>query len=216
MDNGPLVICIIIAVIIVFGRRTIAAQLKQGKALSAIDGFAPAVKYEGLAGSLGVAIDPQTNRFAVAGLGVEPRVFDFSELIAVDAERDGASVTTAKGSNGLAGAAIGVALLGPAGVLLGSGTRSRGFTSPTVTKLSMKIYVSDLIHPCHEIVFYRNSRGGSTNSGLVSNAATRLDEWYGRFRTILAMQAEGRGSRPEEAALLDAAPAPVLGDGRSV
>jgi len=194
----PLVIgaIVVVAFMFVFIRRSLAVQKVKGASLTTIDGFNPAVRYDGVLGGYGIAIDPQTNRFALAGVGVEPTIFDFSQLVAVEVERDGATVTTTKGSNGLAGAAIGVALLGPAGLLLGGGTRSRGVTSPTITKLALKIYVNDLVRPCFEVVFYRDGRGGSTNSGAVSNAAQRLDEWYGRFRTIISMQSRSEGVVP--------------------
>ena len=192
METVPFIICAVIGCFFVLVRRSLAVQKVKVKSLATIDGFNAAVKYEGVFGGYGLALDPNTNRFAIAGFGIDPYVFDFSQLVAVDVERDGATVTTTKGSNGLAGAAIGVALLGPAGVLLGSGTRSRGISRPTVTKLALKRYVNDLVHPCFEVVFYQNGRGGGANSGLVSNAATRMDEWYGRFRTILAMQASVR------------------------
>ena len=200
METVPFIAIAIFAVFFVLVRRAIAAQMKQNKALATIDGFNPAVKYNGSIGGLGLALDPSSNRFAVSAPGSEPTLYDFAQLVAVDVERNGATVTTTKGSNGLAGAAVGVALLGPAGLLLGGGTRSKGTATPTVTKLSLKIYVNDLIKPCHEVVFYSNRQGGNASGIMVSNAARQMDEWYGRFRTILAMQANASGIPAGEAA----------------
>lgn len=211
MDAIPFIICAIIGVSLVLMRRAIAGQMKKSSSMAAIGGFNPVVKYDGIIGGHGIAIDPETNRFALSRVGGEPHVFDFSQVVAVDVERDGATITTTKGSNGLAGAAVGVALLGPAGLLLGSGTRSRGLTKPTVTKLSMKIYVNDLIKPYHEVVFYKNPRGGSANGIIVTKAAQQLDEWYGRFRTILAMQAPQRAMTTDQGTRPDDVAAPALG-----
>jgi hypothetical protein len=54
------------------------------------------------------------------------------------------------------GAAVGAALLGPAGLLLGGLTGSKQ-NIEQVDKLSLKIYTNDLINPVHEIVFHNLS-----------------------------------------------------------
>jgi hypothetical protein len=191
MDAFVFVVVLITACSLVFVRRALSVQGTKAATLTTIPGFNAVVKYDGVLGGRGIAMDPETSRFALSGVGVTPTVFDFAQLIAVDIERDGNTITTTRGSNGLATAALGAALLGPVGLLLGGGTRSTGTTIPTITKLAMKIYVNDLAHPCHEVVFYRNAKGASRNSGMVALAVKQMDDWYGRFRTVLAMKETG-------------------------
>lgn len=185
-----------------------SVQQAKAAALSSIDGFTPAIRHDGEFGGLGVAIDPATNRFAIAGIGVPPRVFRFDQLVGVDVERDGMTVTTTKGSVGLVGAAAGVALLGPMGLLLGGSTKSVGKSVPKVTKLALKIYVNDLVKPCYEVAFFSRAAGADPNSGVLALSAQNLDEWYGRFRTILAAQSSAAesGAASRLAPLPDSSP----------
>jgi len=187
----------LIAIGVLVGAQGNSVQKAKVATLSSIEGFTPAIRFDGEFGGLGLAIDPTTNRFAIAGVGVPPRVFSFDQLIAVDVERDGTMVTTTKGSVGLVGAAAGVALLGPMGLLLGGSTKSVGRSVSKVTKLALKIYVNDLVKPCFEVAFFSSAAGADPNSGMLALSAQKLDEWYGRFRTILAMRssaAEGEAA----------------------
>lgn len=158
--------------------------------VSRIPDFDPKVKYDGLSYELGVAIDPERYRFAIISADENPKVFGFSQLVAVEVDRDGVTVTTTKGSNGLRGAAVGLALIGPLGLALGGTTKSKSISVSKVKKLALKIYVNDLSSPFHEVVFFKDSTGSDMEQRLMTLAAKELEQWFGRFQTIIKMQDE--------------------------
>lgn len=178
----------IVVVGLLFASRMGRVQKAKSATFDTIDGFEPTIRFDGILGGNGVAIDPRTNRFAISGVGVAPKVYVLDQLMSVEVSRDGSAITSTETSEGFAAAAIGAALVGPAGLLLGANSRSRGITQNTVNKLSLKLYLSDLVEPSVEVLFYRNPRGGHLNSGTVHNAINRLDEWYGRFRVLLTLK----------------------------
>ncbi len=163
------------------------AKKAQENALSTINGFVPQVTYGGGLTKAGVAIDVQSNKFAIIHPGQRPKVFDFNQLFAVEVERNGSSVTKTNRGSQVAGAAVGAMLLGPFGLLLGGVTGSKRKVEK-VKRMSLKIYTNDLVKPVHEIVFFIDSNGAKPDSIVVTHAAEKLDEWYGRFRTILEMR----------------------------
>ncbi|MGH6774620.1 hypothetical protein [Brucella tritici] len=160
-------------------------QEEQGKALQAIPSFRPAVKFDGANGGAGVAIDAENNKFAISD-GGKTKVFSFSDLIAVEVLRDGSTVTKTNRGSQVAGAAVGAVLLGPVGLLLGGLTGAKR-NEDKIERLSLKIFTNDLVSPVYEIVFYGGLKV-SPDSILVKNGAKQLDEWHGRFQTILHMQ----------------------------
>jgi hypothetical protein len=153
-------------------------------ALNNVDGFNPAVAYAGGPSRLGVAIDPHTSKFAIIGSTVNPSIFNFNQLISVEIQRNGNSLTRTDRRSQIAGAALGTVLLGPAGLLLGGLTGSKR-SIDRITLLSLKIYTTDLIDPVHEIIFFKDKEGLAPDDFTIQLAATKLDEWYSRFRSIL-------------------------------
>lgn len=160
----------------------------QGTALSVIPDFSPTVMFKGSGGGAGVAIDPATNKFAIAD-GHRLKVFSFADLVAVEVLRNGTSLQKTNRGSQVAGAAVGAVLLGPVGLLLGGLTGSKRSVEK-VDRLSLKIFTNDLIEPVHEIVFH-NMAGSKPDSFSVQQASKELDAWHGRFQTILHM-----GGRP--------------------
>jgi len=181
------IIVIVIAILIGVGQAAVNAEAvkSQATALSVLSDFTPAVSYQ--AGSLGpgLALDAERSKFAIIPAAGDPRVFAFDQLVAVDVERNGQSIqVTNRGSQAL-GAAVGGLLLGPIGLLAGSVTGSKR-TSEKVCRLALKIYTNDLVTPVTEVVFFNQPNGVSPGSIQLKPAADNLDQWYGRFRTILA------------------------------
>lgn len=177
------------------------------RSLHEVPGFEPAIIHDGT-----LALDPKSKQFAIAIPGSKPRVYQFSQLIAAEVERDGETVTTTNGEVSMKGAAIATALVGPLGLMLGAKTSSTSYTASTVTKLSLQLYVNDLHAPCHEIYFFGGVGVGlPDDSQQVLDAGRELSAWYGRFRVILAMQERtGTIDRPLQAfAPTEPMPAPV-------
>lgn len=185
--------CVI--VIVVLGVGIIGAQAdaekaarkarQQGKALSNIPDFQPAIVFEGSSGNAGLALDPTNNKFAIARGAHNTKVFNFSDLVGVEVLRNGSSIHKTNRGGQVAGAAVGAVLLGPVGLLLGGLTGSKRSVQK-IDRLSLKIFTNDLITPVHEIVFY-NVPGSKPESKEVKRASQRLDSWHARFQTILAM-----------------------------
>ena len=135
-----------------------------------------------------LSIDSDSKRFAVIPANLPPKVYDFHQLIAVEVERDGQSVTKSNRGSQVAGAAVGAVLLGPAGLLVGGLTGSKR-QEEKVKRLTLKLYTNDLVSPLVEVPFLSDWTGHKVDSFVVKQAAKHADEWLGRFRTILHMQA---------------------------
>lgn len=79
-------------------------------------------------------------------------------------------------------------MLGPVGLLLAGVSGSKRIERK-ITRLSLKIFTDDLVSPVTEILFFDSPTGSNPGSLAVSVAAHLLDEWHGRFQTILHKQA---------------------------
>lgn len=161
---------------------------KNKTALASITGFNAAVIFGGASFGPGIALDPQTNQFAIAKRGKPPEIYAFDQLIAVEALKNGGSIHKSNRGSQLAGAAIGGLLLGPIGLLLGGVTGSKR-VEEKISRLSLKIFTDDLVSPVTEILFLDLPTGAKADSIAVRAAAHQLDEWHGRFQTILHKQA---------------------------
>lgn len=171
---------------LILGRIQGNRQKEQTVALQAIPDFRPAVKFDGASGGPAIAIDPASNKFAIINR-TQTKVFNFSDLVAVEVLRNGSSVTKTNRGSQVAGAAVGAVLLGPVGLLLGGLTGSKRNVEK-VERLSLKIFTNDLISPTHEIVFFGGPKA-KPDSPVVKQGAQLLDDWHGRFQTILHMRA---------------------------
>jgi hypothetical protein len=178
--------CVVIAILLT----VLSAQsgAKKRAALASIPGFTAAVSFGGAYFGPGIALDPESNQFAIAKRGKPPEVYAFDQLIAVEALKNGGSIQKTNRGSQVAGAAVGGLLLGPVGLLLGGVTGSKRIEQK-ITRLSLKIFTDDLVSPVTEILFFDSPSGSQPGSFAVSIAARQLDEWHGRFQTILHKQA---------------------------
>lgn len=177
-----------VAIIFVIGLSVTSAR-KKAKELSSIPGFNAAVTFGGVSFGPGLALDPVTNRFAIAKSGKPPEIYNFDQLMAVEVLKDGGAVYKTNRGGQLAGAAVGGVLLGPVGLLLGGLTGSKRVENK-VSRLSLKIFTDDLVRPVTEVYFFDHSGGMSADGIAVKVAMHQLDEWHGRFQTILRKQAD--------------------------
>ena len=143
----------------------------------------------------GLSIDTAGERFAVAFPNQKPAIFKFDELVAVEIERDGRSVTKTNRGNQVAGAAVGALLLGPAGLLLGGLTGSKR-QEEKIKRIALKIYTNHIVSPIIDFAFLNSWVGLDVNSFAVKGAAQNADQWYGRFRAILHEQEQARALGP--------------------
>jgi hypothetical protein len=188
--------------------RAATLQAEKVKSLSVISGFSPTIVHEGVPGAYGLAIDPASEQLAIAIPGHPARLYHFSQLVAAEVVKDGETVTTTRGKVDTAGAAIATALIGPLGMALGAKTSSTSRSTNEVSKLALKLFVNDLYSPCFEVPFLSVGVGSDSSSPWVVKAAKELDDWYGRFRTIIAGFDRQSASYDPEKAIRHMAPAP--------
>jgi len=170
---------------------------KKSRILKKIEGFSPTIVHQGGSTGPSVAIDATNNKFAIIYGRKNAGVFDFRNLIAIEICRNGTSIDKTNRGSQVVGAAIGAVLLGPIGLLLGGLTGSKR-REENIKRLSLKLFTSDIKKPVHEIIFFDSPKGLKPESSLVKSAADELDEWHGRFKTILHMSAQA--SEPEQLA----------------
>lgn len=118
---------------------------------------------------------------------VEPFIIHFDELEEVEVISDGNTLTKTNRGSQAAGAALGTALLGPAGLLVGglSGSTS---AKEKVEQVKIRIRVQNAEKPLHEIVAFNSElKGGmKANSSIVKSALQPVDELVARLKNIIA------------------------------
>ena len=154
-------------------------------AIAALPNFQPAILEDAGKMSIGLAIDPNSQQFVLLPKKQPPKLYAFSDLVAVEVQKNGQSYETSNRGSQITGAAVGAVLLGPLGLLVGglSGSKKK---VETVRELSLKLYLTDLQHPVTELVFFKSRIDHKPTDFVVKDAAKRLDDWYGRLRTIVA------------------------------
>jgi hypothetical protein len=194
---GVLTILALIAVTVYFVRRAKAGRQRElASRIAALPNFTPAVRYDRRDRPFTLLLDPVSEQFAMIERKQPVRLYGFQQLVAVEIERNGVSLEKANRGSQVVGAAIGGALLGPVGLLVG------GVTGPKrreekVKRLALRLYTNDLHTPFSEVVFFENKEGLKPNDKQVTKATLELEQWYGRFLTILRGQTQTALAAPE-------------------
>lgn len=160
------------------------AASKKGDAVKAIPGFSVSASYFGGQKASGIAIDETSRRIAVVHGTSSPNIYQYDQILAVEATRDGMSLTKTNRGSQVAGAAVGAVLLGPVGLLLGGLTGSSRQVDK-VRKLSLKIYTKDMGRPMEEVVFFNSDTAISADSEGVKSFVYLMDSWYARLRAVV-------------------------------
>lgn len=168
-------------------------RLAKEATLSELSGFKPAATYISPSSKYLLAVAPDKGTFAISMPGLPAKEYAFVELIAVEIERDGSTLTQTKGRIDTKGAAVATALIGPLGMVAGAKTSSTAVTVTRMKTLNLKLIVEDFSDPVMTIPFLESGMSLSIDHKWVKEAQQQADEWYGRFRTILAMRADSRG-----------------------
>jgi len=189
---GVAFLAVIITIAVMVENAKKKATDRQRGRLSQSD-FTAEVIHGSAFGKLGIAIDGTRRKFAILQGDNAPKIFDYSQLTAVEVYRDGNSLTKTNRGGQVAGAAVGAVLLGPAGLLLGGLTGSKR-SIEMISKLSLMIYVNDFIQPTYEVVFHQHLGSGGTKVSDLTLTMNELNAWHGRMQAILATTAAGQPS----------------------
>ncbi|WP_126002115.1 hypothetical protein [Sphingomonas sp. ABOLE] len=190
--------------------KIVAKHEAKMRSMHAIEGFNPELLYEGQQQGVALALDPEARKFAIGLPNAATRVYKFEQLIAVEVVRNGETITTTRGTIDTQGAALGTLLAGPVGGLLaGAKTHSVTTTETRTTALSLKLVLNDLHLPTAHVVFFlAGGPGRGENSFAMHEGLKALDEWYGRFKTILVNLERRVGAADREFEFVQTEPLP--------
>ena len=188
METVWLILALVIASIgaaIVWGVVSARSNVDEGeKTFAAIPDFEPAKKWINTHNGVGLAVDVERNKLALIEKRGTCLVLEFQKIVAVEVCKNGTSLIKTNRGSQVAGAAIGAALLGPMGLLVGAVTGSKR-KAEKINRLSLKIYVADVLNPVREIVFYEGNPIKA--EGIIhKSVGPALEEWHDRLRVIVA------------------------------
>lgn len=179
------------------GRKRKSQNREMERQIESLPAFSPALRFVQPDMALGLFLDPESCQFAIVRPKQSPRLYGFDQLVAVDVERDGTSLQMTNRGSQMMGAAVGGVLLGGLGLLIGGLTGTKR-NEERVKRLSLKLFTSDLHTPVTEVVFFDMPQGVKPDSDLIKLSAQHLDEWYGRFRTILQWKQQAAAPSPAQ------------------
>ena len=135
----------------------------------------------------GVLVKLDMNRGKLATKkGGNIRVFDRSDIVAVDVERDGSSVQTIKRGTSFSGALIGALIGGGVGAMIGAqGGTSTATSRDFVQALALRLTVADPKSPFVTLDFLTSSRPLPADSPVVRRAVKSMEDWRARFAMLL-------------------------------
>lgn len=167
-------------------------RTRMERLLKLLPDFDPAFRIDDQYNARAFVMDPASRRLAIGMPGKPIRVIGFDQLVAVEIERNGVSIERTNRGSQIVGAAVGGALLGPAGLLLGGLTGAKRQES-SIKRLVLKLTVNDLHDPVIDIVFLDTDAKVTMPPKKPINipAEQLLSEWYGRLRVILHAQKYG-------------------------
>lgn len=140
-------------------------------------------------GGTSLGIDPDNNLVVFVDNNMNTSIFNFADIVGVEVSRDGQSLVKVNRGGQVGGAVVGAAILGPVGLLIGGLSGSKR-TEEFVSRLSLKIYTSDLHSPVQEIVFHEGTKM-SINGMAYRSVMNEVDRWYGRFMVIVERGSSG-------------------------
>jgi len=160
------------------------AATRNAVVLTRLPDFSGDVIFAGSKSQGAVAIDVSGKRFAVTRPNQKTSIYAFDQLVGVQVEQDGDTVYQTDRGSQLVGAAVGAALAGGAGLIVG-GLSASSRSTRAIRRLSLKILTNDVHSPVNEIIFFAHPTGAAPEDIQMKQRAVELDEWYARFRAIL-------------------------------
>ena len=174
---------LIVVIVLIFSS---GRKKKTKKAFEVIPSFSPTHLFCSDDSATGVAIDTSQNKIAFSDQKRKIIVYDYRQIHSVETVIDGNAIYKTNRGSQVIGAAVGGLLLGGAGLLIGALTGKKQ-KDEKVSKISIRVGVSDMDKPSHEIIFYDSQP--IKRDGLVAQMwAEQADEWTQRFNAILSFK----------------------------
>lgn len=141
---------------------------------------------------VGIAIDRSSNRLCLIS-GEDYRYLNCSELIESEVIIDGKTVTKTSRASQFAGAAVGAALLGGVGAVIG-GLSGKTTTEQQAKGVKLKVVIDNIENPFHVIDFIELTNNGSTPPKI---ALKEANEWHELLSTVIKIN-ERKSKEKEE------------------
>jgi hypothetical protein len=127
----------------------------------------------------------------------------WSDISAVEVEKNGQSITQTNRGSQMMGAAVGAVLLGPLGLLMGGMSGSKR-QKERVNELSLKILIDDRTAPVHRITFFKmKGNGTDAQNRLLKGPAKEMEHFHALVANAI---------RQDNRSFARQASAPVLDD----
>ena len=130
-----------------------------------------------------IAVDSNSQKIIFYEKKVLTKI-NFDDLISVETKINDMSLHQTQRGSQIVGGAIGGLLLGPAGLLIGA-LSGKKTSIQKITKVSIKITISNIDKPFFELIFYDGFPIQS--DGLIHNSFSKqADEWIARLSVIIS------------------------------
>ena len=130
-----------------------------------------------------IAVDSNSQKIIFYEKKVLTKI-NFDDLISVETKINDMSLHKTQRGSQIVGGAIGGLLLGPAGLLIGA-LSGKKTSIQMITKVSIKITISNIDKPFFELIFYNGSPIQS--DGLIHKSFSKqADEWIARLSVIIS------------------------------
>jgi len=187
------VFCIVAAVLygIISGNERRKMAEDAGKAIVAREDFKSDLHYVSPHDQKGLAIDTTNNLILFTNNGAQT-VMPFKNLIGTEILVDGATLTRTNRGSQLLGAAVGGALLGGIGVVVG-GLSGTSTSSDRVRMVILRVITDNFHNPNFDIVLldWSHSQKGMEKSNIMYKEAIKTaSAWHSRLITILKRLSE--------------------------
>ena len=138
-----------------------------------------------LIGGSALAIDEQNEKVCIiteVSSDEKYEVLDFDDIVGVEIIEDGNSISKTSSTSAIGKAAVGGALLGPAGMVVG-GLMGKKINESTISKLVLRLTVNSISQPTKDFTFLNTEvkRGSLTHQQCEKSSSI----WKGRFDVII-------------------------------
>jgi hypothetical protein len=201
--NGIAFFCIfavLVIVVIVFtqsaGRKqTIQEEILERERIerkfNSVAGFTPSQRFVSPDQRILVALDESSRKlFIVTERFGTPQIIAPDDVLAAELVEDGVTVTSTDRGSQVLGAAVGGALFGGLGAVVGGLSASSTGTNKT-QRLDLKVVVNDISQPVRMIPFLNSAAGVEKSSPEYQEARQQAFHWHAILSLVIKQPASG-------------------------